>query len=1504
MRKVVLVLILGLVLGCPAQATDGSVVTAENPIIWADVPDPSVIRVGDTYYMTSTTMHMNPGVPIMKSANLVDWEIVNYVYDILGTSDAQTLSNGKNEYGRGSWASSLAYHDGVFYVAFSSQTEGRTFIFKTKDIENGPWERSVLEFTHDMSLLFDDDGRVYLVHGGGDIRLLELTEDASAVKRGGINQVIIPNASAVASPNVILAAEGAHIHKINGMYYIFLITWPAGGMRTQICFRSDKITGPYEGRVVLMDAGIAQGGLIDTPDGQWYALLFGDRGSVGRIPYLVPVTWEDGWPVLGVNGRVPKDTGIPLDFTSVIVASDEFNQRSQKLGAYHTSISSRVTTAPAKPLEGLGKEIIVNGGFEGGLAGWAGYLGAEIDLAQDVVHSGANSLLVTNRTAANSGAVQDLTGKLVPGRTYLFTAKVRYDAETAPQVKGFSIYFQGGEGQSVKIVGSGVTGRGQWGELQGVFKVPDTAVLDEPIIVIGSAWAPRPDPEKDLFDFYVDEVSVIDTTVPELLVNGGFEQGLTGWTVHDSADLSISTAVVYSGSSSVYIDGRSGTGAGAQQYLTGKMAPGRTYKVSAMVYYDAPAAPASREFNICFQDGDWQTIKIMGSGTITKGRWGVVEGVYQIPEDLELKEPRIFIETSWTADQHPERDLFPFYVDEISVLDVTPEEEVVYGENDYNGSNLSLAWQWNHNPDNRYWSLTERPGYLRLKTGSLSTSLLDARNTLTQRTFGPECSAVVAVDVSNMKHGDYAGLAAFQQNYGFVGVKMFGKDKSIVMVDASSGTPVEAASVPLAQNRVYLKVECDFRNQRDLAYFYYSLDGYRWEPIGNTLRMSYTMPHFMGYRFALFNFATVSTGGYVDFDYFRVGDKMTGKNESAVVLQMKLGEVGEVIGAANYEVVIPVMMEALPEGSYQSITASFTIPGHFTVGDVQFNTANVAGECSWSFTDSQLKLEVKGERVAFAHNGSDLFANLILKVADFVPAALSTSVTTDYIKVDGGEVVYNVNNAVASINIKPLDSGAKVRVPGYHNPLRDYKLGADPYAIVYNGRVYAYFSSDDYVFDKDGKLVENNFSMLNKVYVISSDDLVNWTDHGAIPVAGANGIAKWASGSWAPAAAYKNIDGQDKFFLYFANTGAGIGVLEGDTPIGPWRDPLGRALVTHSTPGIAGVVWLFDPAVLVDDDGKAYLYIGGGIPGGNNPTQAHYANPGTARVIQLGDNMISTVGSALTIDAPYMFESSGMHKYNGMYYYTYCTNFGPRPSGTDAPPAGEIGYMIGDNPMGPFKYVGTILKNPGHFFGVGGNNHQAVFEFEGQWYIIYHAQTVSRAVYGEGRGYRSPHLNKLEYYDNGLIKPVEADWKGVEQVKPLNPYQRVEAETIAWQKGITTEPCTAPGAMVAGINMNVTGIDDGDWVAVSQADFGSEGPTIFEANVAATVGGRIEIRLDSTIGPVIGILDVPVTGGSQDWRLIRCEVERVTGIHNIFFMFKATGDVKENLFNFDYWQFK
>ena len=512
----------------PAAGAGG----AQNPIIWADVPDLAVIRVRDTYYMSSTTMHLSPGLPIMKSKDLVNWRIVSYAYDVLADNDALTLQNGKNAYGQGSWASSLRYHGGTFYVSTFSASTGKTHVYRTKNIEKGPWTASSFSpALHDHSLFFDDDGRVYMVHGGGDIRLTELTADASGIKPGGVNQVIVPNATLVAGPNAGLPAEGSQIRKINGKYYLSSITWPRGGMRTQLIFRADKLTGPYEGRVALEDGGVAQGGLIDTPRGDWYALLFQDHGAVGRTPFLVPVSWKDGWPVLGVAGKVPRTLNLP-----------------------------------------------------------AGTLGA-----------------------------------------------------------------------------------------------------------------------------------------------GG-----------------------------------------------------------------AAGIVASDEF-----------------------------------------------------DRKPGQPAFP------------------------------LAWQWNHNPDDRYWSLTRRPGFLRLTTGRVDADFLSARNSLTQRTFGPESSGTVALDVSGMKDGDFAGLAALQKGYGFVGVKRVGGANFIVMVSARSDSPAEAQSVPLTYKMVFLKVDCDYKNKADKAYFSYSLDGKEWTPIGQPLQMVYTLPHFMGYRFALFNYATNTSGGFVDFDYFRVSDKIAAANRAA-----------------------------------------------------------------------------------------------------------------------------------------------------------------------------------------------------------------------------------------------------------------------------------------------------------------------------------------------------------------------------------------------------------------------------------------------------------------------------------------------------------------------------------------------------------------------------------------------------------------------------------------------
>ena len=221
---------------------------ARNPIIWADVPDIAIIRVGGVYYMSSTTAHMAPGVPIMKSTDLVNWKMVGYVYQTLGDSDALSLKNGKNAYSGGSWASSLRYHNGTFYLSTFSGTTGKTYIYETKDIENGPWTEHEFEpKLHDHTLFFDDDGRVYMIYGGGEIKIVELNSDMSGLKPGGVNQTIIRNASLVASDKVGLPAEGSQMMKVNGKYYLFNIVWPPGGMRTEIVHRADSNHRPLRG---------------------------------------------------------------------------------------------------------------------------------------------------------------------------------------------------------------------------------------------------------------------------------------------------------------------------------------------------------------------------------------------------------------------------------------------------------------------------------------------------------------------------------------------------------------------------------------------------------------------------------------------------------------------------------------------------------------------------------------------------------------------------------------------------------------------------------------------------------------------------------------------------------------------------------------------------------------------------------------------------------------------------------------------------------------------------------------------------------------------------------------------------------------------------------------------------------------------------------------------------------------------------------------------------------
>ena len=462
------------------------------------------------------------------------------------------------------------------------------------------------------------------------------------------------------------------------------------------------------------------------------------------------------------------------------------------------------------------------------------------------------------------------------------------------------------------------------------------------------------------------------------------------------------------------------------------------------------------------------------------------------------------------------------------------------------------------------------------------------------------------------------------------------------------------------------------------------------------------------------------------------------------------------------------------------------------------------------------------------------------------------------------------------------------------NPLMTQRFGADPYAMVYGDRVYFYMTADAFEYDgAAGKLGENTYSRIRSINVISTSDMINFTDHGSIRVAGKDGAAVWARNSWAPAAAWKEIDGKPRFFLYFADAGGGIGVLVSDSPTGPFTDPLGEGLITRQTPNCADVLWLFDPAVLVDDDGKAYLYFGGGVPEGRA------ADPGTARVVQLGDDMISLAGDPVRIDAPYVFEDSGIHKVGGKYYYTYCSNWQVDPEGTARYGFvnGEIVSMESDSPMGPFTLKETILENPGRYFGLYGNNHHCVFSFRDNWYITYHTRVLEQAM-GVELGYRCTHVDEFTMGEDGTIGKIPQTLQGRRQLSYVDPYTQNRAANFAVMGGIACVASDDGAKQYGSGNMALGEIDTGDFVVVKGVDFGEEAPVKWSASVRNPKGeeGVIRICADGPDGTVLGYL--PVTDPAEEFTEYTVFLERaVTGVHDLCLVFSGEG------YELESWQF-
>jgi beta-xylosidase len=319
-----------------AWTADNGNGTYSNPLFYEEFEDPDVIRVGEDYYLAGTTMHMNPGLIVLHSKDLVNWELASYCIDRLDLGPASRLERG-NIYGGGVWAPCIRYHDGMFYIFCNINSAGLQ-IFRSKS-PAGPWQRSQMPGKHDLSVLFDDDGKIYLISGNrSPYTINEMNSDLTR---------ILPATHKMDAPGM---GEGHHLYKIKGKYYD--LSAIPGGTVDQMVARGDSIDGPWTvehmvqgeslgvptvtpARVTQRDRGLTlhQGGMCDTPSGEWWSIIMSDHGSAGRMVALVPITWDNEFPLIGLPGNlrrapntwVKPNTGVNQEPKPAFVHDDNFD---------------------------------------------------------------------------------------------------------------------------------------------------------------------------------------------------------------------------------------------------------------------------------------------------------------------------------------------------------------------------------------------------------------------------------------------------------------------------------------------------------------------------------------------------------------------------------------------------------------------------------------------------------------------------------------------------------------------------------------------------------------------------------------------------------------------------------------------------------------------------------------------------------------------------------------------------------------------------------------------------------------------------------------------------------------------------------------------------------------------------------------------------------------------------------------------------------------------------
>lgn len=381
----------------------------------------------------------------------------------------------------------------------------------------------------------------------------------------------------------------------------------------------------------------------------------------------------------------------------------------------------------------------------------------------------------------------------------------------------------------------------------------------------------------------------------------------------------------------------------------------------------------------------------------------------------------------------------------------------------------------------------------------------------------------------------------------------------------------------------------------------------------------------------------------------------------------------------------------------------------------------------------------------------------------------------------------------------------------YNNPISPDFYCADPTAVEYNGRLYLIGTNDHEQFLKKGSEVDNTYEQIKSFVIMSTDDMVNWVYHGEINV---GEIAPWIVNSWAPTITSRvEEDGKTHFYLYFSNNGLGVGVITATDPLGPWSDPLGKPLISTSTPGLKDCPNPFDPGVVIDDNGVGWLSFGAGKA--SNGTEYM---PGSVRIVQLGDDMVSFASDFAVIPAPYNFEASELNYINDTYVYTYNTDWSDHSKKWDydvpVPGGCSMVYMTTKTPLDPdsWEMRGDYFKNPGEAGFDYSNNHTHLHKFKDSYYIFYHTLMLKNGMGIKG-SYRSLGVDEIEVDESTLtFTRIGGTKKGTKSISPVDPFEVNDAAELnnTAEMSYDTTDMTAP---------KMSSQTAGSWLSVRDVEF-------------------------------------------------------------------------------------